>query len=908
MSLFVDSLRVAGVMGIAKSLSLDLRSSLTLIYAPNGTGKTSVWKAAEALLSSQLHSGMLCKAPASEACRIHAEISIDGSRFDASVADGQALVLSSKKQKLDGRHALQLLAPECRLDGLELRGGGALRRLSQHISATRFLPADSLLYLIDDNADALQLRRQLFADLTGTSTLQVERREVAAYAARLSKQYSEESTSLAKRSADLARLQQDLPAPAEHLGPALRELLVDFGVDAHATQSIDVMAAGLTVPLEKRRAVAKQKQEYLNAWKDIQARFPDLKNALAAAVEASGATSKRVDELSALLARQTARHAEVEKEQNRRRRRAVKASEAYQAINSVISLRQLLGPAAPDGFDRADVANVYSRQMLTSELSALKKIIDGFDTWQAALAEQSAGTSEANRAQASLEGLDRSTLVETLATVKAELADEQRRAKSLVEARRVLLSAALGVVKHGDESCPCCAHEWPSRESLQRAIEVNIQLVGADEGHTSERELALRLRMNDVEAQLEKVTAAEDALRRALQRVSSSDATLRPYVTLANGLAIDLAAESLASLSVRRDVRRLALFRVEAEEGLGDLGMEDWSDWQTAAERVANELESLGSEIDSAEGQLLELREASNTSELQLKRLKDDARELTEKLANFRAAETKRQELARQLDLERVGMTDPISHWSQYLADEFRRFDAADSVLAQVSTEIRRAAASEALDRLKREVEAAGIRVKRMEAELSRARELEAFLSHEELGSATEFFERLGPAVGTLFNHMQVNRVFAQISLEVAQESFALAGKLPSGASLGPGADFSQGQKQDLALAMFLVRACSLGGTFFLDEPLVHLDDLNRTALLDCFRACVIGTNRTSKPVRLVVTTASWSVARLFIQKFSSIEGGLAPPLRVYQLAGNVEGGTTASEVYPHASEDMTVQ
>ncbi len=40
---------------------------------------------------------------------------------------------------------------------------------------------------------------------------------------------------------------------------------------------------------------------------------------------------------------------------------------------------------------------------------------------------------------------------------------------------------------------------------------------------------------------------------------------------------------------------------------------------------------------------------------------------------------------------------------------------------------------------------------------------------------------------------------------------------------LDTGKDFSQAQRRDLALALFLVRARSLSGTFFLDEPIVNL-------------------------------------------------------------------------------------
>jgi ABC-type transport system involved in cytochrome bd biosynthesis fused ATPase/permease subunit len=75
-------------------------------------------------------------------------------------------------------------------------------------------------------------------------------------------------------------------------------------------------------------------------------------------------------------------------------------------------------------------------------------------------------------------------------------------------------------------------------------------------------------------------------------------------------------------------------------------------------------------------------------------------------------------------------------------------------------------------------------------------------------------------------------------------------------ATLDPGKDFSQGQLQDLALALFLARARGLGGTFFLDEPVAHLDDMNRVGLLDVLRAVA------STRLNLVITTASRSLAR----------------------------------------------
>ena len=88
---------------------------------------------------------------------------------------------------------------------------------------------------------------------------------------------------------------------------------------------------------------------------------------------------------------------------------------------------------------------------------------------------------------------------------------------------------------------------------------------------------------------------------------------------------------------------------------------------------------------------------------------------------------------------------------------------------------------------------------------------------------------------------------------------------------MDPKFSFSQGQRQDFALSIFLARARGLGGTFFLDEPLAHLDDLNRVALLDVFRAIGLENDQS---LGFVLTTASRSTARHFAEKFMRVRPG----------------------------------
>jgi hypothetical protein len=116
-------------------------------------------------------------------------------------------------------------------------------------------------------------------------------------------------------------------------------------------------------------------------------------------------------------------------------------------------------------------------------------------------------------------------------------------------------------------------------------------------------------------------------------------------------------------------------------------------------------------------------------------------------------------------------------------------------------------------------------------------------------------------------------------------------GELADARALTAG-EMSQGQRQDLALSIFLARARRERGTFLLDEPLAHLDDLNRVAFFDTLRAMVVQSVAQPSPFRLVVTTASWSLVRHLRAKFQRVsDANGAPTLRVLELVGDPRTG-----------------
>jgi ABC-type cobalamin/Fe3+-siderophores transport system ATPase subunit len=98
-------------------------------------------------------------------------------------------------------------------------------------------------------------------------------------------------------------------------------------------------------------------------------------------------------------------------------------------------------------------------------------------------------------------------------------------------------------------------------------------------------------------------------------------------------------------------------------------------------------------------------------------------------------------------------------------------------------------------------------------------------------------------------------------------------------------AELSSGQRQDLAVAVFLARALSLGGTFLLDEPLLHLDELNRVAIIDTLRTIAL---QQGDRMRVVLTTANEMLVDMFVEKFRMVQTRDGwPGLQVIELHGN---------------------
>ena len=148
-------------------------------------------------------------------------------------------------------------------------------------------------------------------------------------------------------------------------------------------------------------------------------------------------------------------------------------------------------------------------------------------------------------------------------------------------------------------------------------------------------------------------------------------------------------------------------------------------------------------------------------------------------------------------------------------------------------------------------------------------------------------------SISSFYLRTQGNPFIDRIGVDESPNTNALRwlGQLADARPLSAG-EMSQGQRQDLALSIFLARARQERGTFILDEPLAHLDDLNRVAFFDSLRAMLIQSSTQPNPFRLVVTTASWSLVRHLKAKFLHVRAsGDTPMLRVLEMVGDPRSG-----------------
>jgi hypothetical protein len=903
MSTYLDSVSIAGVGGIPNKLALDLTAPLTLIYAPNGTGKTSSWNAMRALLTRGITEDIICQSPNTLAAELSGILRVNGVRYEATAEEGKISLRDQFGDTFAGPRALSILAPEVNIEGVQTRGGVLRDRLISQIQGCRFLPAESLLYLIDNSDDSTELRRRLFADLTGTSAVQTEVRETLKYRDRL----AGELTSLER---DIEMIDKQLD---EFDSSDSSSAMDPVDLVRQAAQLVGVAAPSGTTPQalaflrELGASVAAEMKAKRGAWNDWQAvmvAHPNLDTDLVRAKEAQREANALREQAELTLSTLNSQ---------------VPRSNVKALSELKLRLSEVSGNVAavleqgeePEILKAASVAHLRRTMEQSGSEFTIQSKIDRILAIDAVKERYRLAVNERGRVMRRLEELSASEQ-RSSSSIQAELVEKQLDRKELedrivelMDSMASLRTMAESLVEESQTSiCPCCSHRWSTVDELMAAIA--LPSGGSANDDLKKRLGGLDDAINRLRDEQHKALLHEDERRQASDRISEINRFIAD--TERSAQSIQVSPDRLMSgedLAADLGKARLSLHTRRILDALDSIA----SDVQLigSVSNVLADLSSkantLGVEIAQAQKAQLDFEESVRQTQRDLATQLESARRRAKEVEDLARLASQRN--AAQDRLRAGGVTTMEDVPSLLEAEEDRSLKL-ESLLTQIDSSIDVTKTMQVRGQIEANREELRSRAERTLSEVQRAEALLKLLTDFEAGAGERFFDRLGPAVATLFDHMQVNRVFKKIELRAVRESFSLSGQLEDDVSLDPKAHFSKGQCQDLALSMFLVRAASLGGTFFLDEPLAHLDDLNRTALLDCLRACVIGSLDSIAPVRLVVTTANWSVARHMMQKFYSVPRADAGSLlRVIQLEGNVRSKVHQSIVYPAKSGEV---
>ncbi|MET4791645.1 exonuclease SbcC [Bradyrhizobium japonicum] len=937
-------MRVDAFRGIRDPIELDLSSPITLVFAPNGSGKTTLCEAAEWLLTGQVDrlregkdfSPAVLKSKFVGPDRrpsVSADIMVGEEKRSLTRAvqggaqqEANMARLGEPMQMIGPHDLLSFLAPSAASQ--EAHHLRAINLRQRWLRGTRFLTAEALAALVDSDAETVERRTQIFADLLGIRHLLDAEKlcdqfitDLGARERRLSQTVASHDLEIDRLTAALASSSASTTSALAEVESAIAKLRLRLRNDISVPDRIEALSAEhgrRERRLESRRsgieAVAAEwtsRNQTEQAITTLASREVELVNRLTSLDRSVEAATVTATNAKASFSRQSERANEL-----------IAARDRFGPLIS--SLLEALSSADGELFINAPTLGALINVVPESLWSPDEQSRRGLEL-RAALQDIPTRLSEDRQLgvlRAQLEGLSPElSSVEVLANLRAEAdrldalaVEAKRRLDAALDPLSRLRAAARDLLTHSHDAtvseCPLCNHDWGSAAEMRAAISATLEsapelagivqataISAAEAASLCRRRLDDAVRLNNQGVRLQAdIRALETSISRrqqGLKRLGISEAEPASALeTMRRRLSVGVALANLVRERNRHASKEIASLLSDdiAMQGLSNaFGVAANARYQA----IQADLAKLARDAEGAANEFDRLRAERATALQHLRACREDLARHRAEIARVQALWD---QVAPNLEWTDAALTQVRSEVVTEIALLGEVAGHVAAAQAAWSGEVRRARR----DELQTAVEPMRTRLKHMGARMSAAGRAKAAFHQTYNDVSKRQIEDLGRVVNPLFARMHANRIVDKIKVGHSDEPlrwFADAGNQ----QMDPGKDFSQGQRQDLALALFLGRARSLGGTFFLDEPVTHLDDLNRVGLLDVFRATAM---ESSAAMNLVLTTASKALARHLIEKFSSTGAvetpvGKRAPLRVVELDGNGRAGVVMRNVYP---------
>lgn len=896
------SVTIQNFRGIPDELVVPLDAPLTVIYAANGTGKSTVCYALEWLITGKVDD--LGTAPL--ACKwgngkttVTASCLIDG-RPHVLTRNSTSLWITeegTRKRKITDEQLLEMLTPT----SVSGKSTTALRKAKRGwLRNSRWLYSNSLSLLIDNNkADE---RQQIFADILGFGHLTSTLRDLRDYRKALPNTKGL-SDSVSRISAEIEALEKVLSVNSPAKDQALDHLRTIFEAFPPAVEGglgDQVKAAQLRITSWGQKH--QRETITLNTLSEQWTQYHDSLNQIESLRQSVDAATR---EQSKASEDQVVRAKELAEAQ-------IKVSDGERSIKWADECLARLHRWLPHTANPA-VVELFSDGDLTP--AELRSRFVEF-TWPIAQQEQwQAATDTLFKNVSKILDLERQKqdLIANPVAPATELDsalqqfDNSEKARIRAEADFNAFSNVLEKLKamggeivhaHDDAHCPLCNHDWGNVGKLRSEISSTQQLLSPALGKAANTLAVARQAEQEASTNLSLANAQKKSYDAYLARLATINQALSNFASSTKYLEImqvqnftGLTSEGAAYLHSRVTLAMefgLIFHKLAEVEKFFDIAPQGG-----AGLRVATAIARFDSYKQHFKEQIETYGPSKNLLVPTVKGLADTVQAKAQMIAGINAS------IGAALNITGTF----LSLWKELFAEQPVSVDLYEQkrqMLNRQADEVAtyRTMLSECEAVVS--VDTDSLRLKELEQErLARSNKLkigmgyiadadlaiENYAMHVKNFTASSLKPLLSPAA-ELFSRMHANEVYKGLGVSEGDDALKWTVFAEGDESaLDAEGKLSQGQRQDLALSLYLARARNTGGSFFLDEPIAHLDDLNRVAMLDIFR--LVATSMPS--MNLILTTASDALARHMAQKFSSITDKHL--LNMIHLEGNPRTG-----------------
>jgi DNA repair protein SbcC/Rad50 len=908
--MLINSVKLASFRGIPGELEFNFDRPLNIIYAPNGTGKTSLLDSIEWLFTakvSRLHDSedIVCKLATEARSFVEVETNIQGFKMLRRSVEGSSNIL-----RVNNRTSLNLLELYHQIFSHQIKRNSDGDELFR---ATYLINPESVNLLLDE--DSASNRSKLFANVLGTENYQKDLKDLKT---RLDyfRSLNTLDRNIEEKSSSLKSKEQEIESKKEELSKSI--------INSSILNSIARLKAALEIDDELSETHTEIEMYHLILEKNSKS-IKELSESNVSLEQC------REDYVQILKDRNLADVSNDSFDDLPEKIKKVKAESLFsdESISKQMRAISSLQDSKNELYERFEkyfllknnISSLLSEDELSKkiydlkvEIERLEKIIEIIDEFNSA--EYFSRLESEKSIDAEIKETSKNLLAELEALVikhkelSLELENKQSQIEQTKKDLQSLFQIGQKIINEDTMACPLCNNDqFAKKGELKGILDLNLSRLSEHSKEIGEWELQKSQLKFKIDQENKQRNFIKDKKRELDLLKSDIEVDQQQILKIFdNQFPKDFSDEIL-------DARQKDVFTAinECKQDLGVLQTQE--EFQSLSNLIQQSLAHINSDFqcDLNLGSIEDIHHLKKHLESLLNKAKRDLKSTENELFDLQQEDDKLQQLLNLQAKENaiIEKLTAIGFWQKLSVEALTSFhysllDKIHKVkalkidiedLARLIKEKEDDDSNQVLleklkqdrDSLKRELTYLENEKKFVSKLTEEIAELEQFISDR----SSNTIMPLKRLIESLYLRSQANHYIKAIDIQTDNNELKWLANIGDAAQENnlSSTSLSQGQRQDLALSIFLARAISKReGTYFLDEPFAHLDDLNRTAVLDIYRTLAIKSVRDfDSKLKLVITTANENIVSHLKQKLSPV--GWKDYLKIFTLSGNPQIG-----------------